>query len=83
MRQFFRIYSPFRGCISSDELSIGEHTLDIYLMRSGMDTETVLDKVSIFKSVSFADVEFMHSLFTLIETIITEMNLNTRIWTKE
>lgn len=33
--------------------------------------------------VSFADVEEMYHLFGLIETIIHEMNLNTRIWTKE
>nr|WP_319397525.1 DUF3137 domain-containing protein [uncultured Carboxylicivirga sp.] len=33
--------------------------------------------------VNFQDVEFMHQLFSLIELIIHEMNLNTRIWTKE
>ena len=33
--------------------------------------------------VSFADIEYMHELFGLIETIIKDMNLNTRIWTKE
>ena len=33
--------------------------------------------------VNFSDIEEMHSLFGLIETIIHEMNLNTRIWTKE
>ncbi|MCU4164005.1 DUF3137 domain-containing protein [Carboxylicivirga caseinilyticus] len=33
--------------------------------------------------VNFRDVEFMHQLFSLIELIIQEMNLNTRIWTKE
>ncbi|MDB4334806.1 DUF3137 domain-containing protein [bacterium] len=32
--------------------------------------------------VSFKDVEYMFTLFSLIETIIHEMNLNTRIWTK-
>ena len=32
--------------------------------------------------VSFNDVEYIHTLFGLIETIINEMNLNTRIWTK-
>ncbi len=31
----------------------------------------------------FEDVEEMYLLFSLIETIIQEMNLNTRIWTKE
>lgn len=33
--------------------------------------------------VSFTDVEYMHELFGLIETIIKDMNLNIRIWTKE
>lgn len=33
--------------------------------------------------VNFAMVEEMYHLFGLIETIIHEMNLNTRIWTKE
>ena len=33
--------------------------------------------------VNFNDVEEMYHLFGLIETIIQEMNLNTRIWTKE
>lgn len=49
----------------------------------GIEFNKALFEASISRSVSFADVEFMHSLFTLIETIITEMNLNTRIWTKE
>ncbi|HSH51857.1 MAG TPA: DUF3137 domain-containing protein [Bacteroidales bacterium] len=33
--------------------------------------------------VNYNDVEEMYYLFALIETIIHEMNLNTRIWTKE
>ncbi len=33
--------------------------------------------------VNFEDVEHMYLLFGLIATIIHEMNLNTRIWTKE
>ena len=33
--------------------------------------------------VNFNDVEEMYHLFSLIEIIIKEMNLNTRIWTKE
>lgn len=37
----------------------------------------------IMKSVKYSDVEEMFFLFSFIETIITEMNLNTRIWTKE
>jgi hypothetical protein len=49
----------------------------------GIEFNKALFEASITRSVRFADVEFMHSLFTLIETIITEMNLNTRIWTKE
>lgn len=49
----------------------------------GIEFNKALFEASIFKPVSFADVEFMHSLFTLNETIITEMNLNTRIWTKD
>lgn len=37
----------------------------------------------IFKSgVNFADIEEMHSLFGIMQTLIHEMNLNTRIWTK-
>lgn len=32
--------------------------------------------------VKFSDVEEMYCLFGLIETIIHEMNLNIRIWTK-
>jgi len=48
----------------------------------GIEFNQALFEASIFRSVSFKDVEFMHSLFTLIETIVTEMNLNTRIWTK-
>ncbi len=33
--------------------------------------------------VNFKDTEEMYHLFGLNETIIHEMNLNTRIWTKE
>lgn len=33
--------------------------------------------------VNFEDIEEMYHLFGLIETIIHEMNLNTRIWTKD
>jgi len=49
----------------------------------GIEFNKALFEASITRSVRFADVELMHSLFTLIETIITEMNLNTRIWTKQ
>jgi hypothetical protein len=37
----------------------------------GIEFNKALFEASIFKPVSFADVEFMHALFTLIETIIT------------
>ncbi len=37
----------------------------------------------IWRKVKYKDVEEMFSLFSLIEVIIREMNLNTRIWTKE
>lgn len=49
----------------------------------GIEFNKALFEASVTRSVRFADVEFMHSLFLLIETIITEMNLNARIWTKE
>lgn len=35
------------------------------------------------KGVNFSDIEFMFNLFGLNETIVHELNLNTRIWTKE
>jgi hypothetical protein len=38
----------------------------------------------IFSSgIKFEDVEFMYNLFMMNATIIQELNLNTRIWTKE
>ena len=49
----------------------------------GIEFNKALFEASIFRPLKFSDVEFMHSLFILIETIIKEMNLNTRIWTKE
>ena len=48
----------------------------------GIAFNKALFEASVFRQVRFADIEFMHSLFSLIETIISEMNLNTRIWTK-
>ncbi|SMO80380.1 Protein of unknown function [Saccharicrinis carchari] len=33
--------------------------------------------------VNYSDVEEMYVLFSLIETIVNELNLNTRIWTKD
>lgn len=35
------------------------------------------------KPISFNDIEEIYNLFTLIEVVINEMDLNTRIWTKE
>ncbi len=49
----------------------------------GIEYNKPLFEPSIRKPVSFIDVALMHTLFTLIEVIITEMNLNTRIWTKD
>lgn len=49
----------------------------------GIEFNKALFEASLLKPISFADVEFMHSLFILIETIVTEMNLNTRIWMKD
>jgi hypothetical protein len=33
--------------------------------------------------IKFSDIDGMYDLFKIIEVIIKEMNLNTRIWTKE
>jgi hypothetical protein len=41
------IYSPHYDDIRGEELPIGRHMLDIYLMRPGNDTETALDKASV------------------------------------
>lgn len=49
----------------------------------GIEFNKALFEASLLKPISYADVEFIHSLFTLIEIIIIEMNLNTRIWMKE
>ena len=49
----------------------------------GIELNKAMFEASVFKSLKFKDIEFMHSVFMLIETIITEMNLNTRIWTKQ
>jgi len=45
------ITSPHYGDVKSEELPIGKHILDIYLMRPGNDTETALDKASVEISV--------------------------------
>ncbi len=37
----------------------------------------------VWKRVKYKDVEEMFSLFSLVEVIVNEMNLNTRIWTKD
>ncbi|MBN2281256.1 MAG: DUF3137 domain-containing protein [Candidatus Marinimicrobia bacterium] len=48
----------------------------------GIEFNEALFESSIFRPVRFADIELMYSLFSLIELIIAEMNLNIRIWTK-
>jgi hypothetical protein len=35
------------------------------------------------KGVKYSDIEFMYQLFVMNATIVHELNLNTRIWTKE
>lgn len=50
----------------------------------GMEFKKDLFEPRIFKSgVQFEDMRRMNEQFSVIETIIHEMNLNTRIWTKE
>lgn len=49
----------------------------------GIEFSKPLFEPTIKKPVSFTDVALMYTLFTLIELIIKEMNLNTRIWTKK
>lgn len=49
-----------------------------------IDFKQGLFEPRIFQSgIRFKDIEKMYYLFKLIETIIHEMNLNTRIWTKK
>ncbi len=47
-----------------------------------IDFKKPLFEPNIRKGVKFSDVEEMYHLFNLIEIMIHEMNLNTRIWTK-
>ncbi len=49
----------------------------------GFFTGRELFEANIRKPISFKDIEEIHSLFTLVEVIINEMDLNTRIWTKD
>ena len=49
----------------------------------GFLTGKELFEANINKPISFKDIEEIYSLFTLVEVIINEMDLNTRIWTKE
>jgi len=49
----------------------------------GFLTGKELFEANINKPISFDDIEEVYSLFTLIEVVINEMDLNTRIWTKE
>ena len=45
---------------------------------------TALFEPNIFRSgVNFADVKEMFDLFGMISMLVQELNLNTRIWTKE
>lgn len=49
----------------------------------GVDIGGNLFEPRLFTSgVNYQDIAYMRQLFQLIETIIQEMNLNTRIWTK-
>ncbi len=48
-----------------------------------VNTTKLLFEPTIRHSLKYQDVEEMYDLLGLIETIINEMNLNTRIWTKE
>lgn len=49
----------------------------------GFLTGKELFEANINKPISFKDIEEVFNLFTLIEVVINEMDLNTRIWTKE
>jgi hypothetical protein len=50
----------------------------------GMSISKNMFEPCIFKSgVRFEDVQEMHDYFAFIEVMIQEMNLNTRIWTKD
>ena len=49
----------------------------------GFLTGKELFEANINKPISFNDIEEIYNLFTLIEVVINEMDLNTRIWTKE
>ncbi len=49
----------------------------------GMSTDKGNFEPTIFKGPKYEDIERMYFLFDLIKLIITEMNLNTRIWTKK
>ena len=46
-------------------------------------TKNLFEPKIMGKGVNFSDIEFMFNLFGLNETIVHELNLNTRIWTKE
>ncbi len=48
-----------------------------------INIEKGLFEPTIKHGVKYENIEEMYDLLGLIETIITEMNLNTRIWTKE
>jgi len=49
-----------------------------------MNFDSNLFEPNIFRSgVNFSDLSEMYNQFRIIHTLITELNLNTRIWTKE
>ena len=49
----------------------------------GFFTGRELFEADIKKPVSFENIEEIRILFTIVEVIVNEMDLNTRIWTKE
>jgi Ca2+/Na+ antiporter len=62
------VYFSFIGSRIYVAISIKKDLFEPRLLRSG---------------VRFSDIEHMNEYFSVIETIINEMNLNTRIWTKD
>lgn len=63
-----RVYFSFIGSRVYVAMSFNKDLFEPRILKSG---------------VRFEDMEQMNSQFSLIQTLIHEMNLNTRIWTKE
>ncbi|WP_346864143.1 DUF3137 domain-containing protein [uncultured Draconibacterium sp.] len=63
----FKMYFSFRGENVFCAIPFNRNLFEPSIKRSG---------------VNFRDVEEMYMLFGLIKTLVQEMNLNTRIWTK-